>query len=319
MNVPRLGLLLLFLALSGLNAAEPQGDGGTPRPPPIPQAASPVDLFRKLLAMSSSEREQALAGRPEPQRTRLQERLAEYEALSPEQREHRRRVTELFWYLEPLMRLSPGQRGERLAQVPEHWRAVIEGRLAAWDELPAADREALLQHQRAIQHFVRLWEQSMPPLPGERIVPAPPAGLELEAELTRLQSLPMEKRQRMHAHWQQFFELPEAQQQRTLHALTESQRREMEVVLREFARLPAGQRRLCVEAFTRFATMPASERQLFLRSAEQWGAFTPAERDAWRRIVTRLPPLPPGFETPRRPLSSVVPPGPRPLLSATDP
>jgi len=72
----------------------------------------------------------------------------------------------------------------------------------------------------------------------------------------------------------------------------------MEISLRAFAQLPAGQRRQCVASFSKFATMTADDRTQFLRNAERWEEMAPQERLLWRQLVRSLPvqpPLPPGF------------------------
>src|ERR1019366_7847670 len=72
-------------------------------PPPLPPAQSPISFFRDLLAMNGAERKQALTNRsPEGQKLIL-DKVREYESLPPDERELRLRVTELRWYLVPLM------------------------------------------------------------------------------------------------------------------------------------------------------------------------------------------------------------------------
>src|SRR5260221_2053567 len=73
----------------------------TPPPPTAPR--SPVDLFRSVLIMSPLERREFLGQRtPEAQKLILA-KIREYEGLTPELRDLRLRVTELRWYLLPLL------------------------------------------------------------------------------------------------------------------------------------------------------------------------------------------------------------------------
>ena len=65
---------------------------------------SPVDFFRKLLAMAPEEREAFLTNRPPEIRQRILAKVDEYEALDPDQRELRLRATELRWYMMQLLR-----------------------------------------------------------------------------------------------------------------------------------------------------------------------------------------------------------------------
>jgi hypothetical protein len=56
-------------------------------------ARSPVDVFRDLLAMAPADREKFLSTRSPDTRKRIQAKLEEYLALSPEERRLRLRVT----------------------------------------------------------------------------------------------------------------------------------------------------------------------------------------------------------------------------------
>jgi len=84
--------------------------------PPLPK---PVSYFRELLALNPDKLDQALASIAEPARKRLQAKLQEYAALTPDERDARLRATELRWYLAPLMRTPPTNRIAQLALVPE--------------------------------------------------------------------------------------------------------------------------------------------------------------------------------------------------------
>src|SRR5580658_10502575 len=57
--------------------------------PPYPPGYSPVDLFRQLLAMSPDDRDNYLAKRPPAIRQRLLDKIQEYLALDPTERELR--------------------------------------------------------------------------------------------------------------------------------------------------------------------------------------------------------------------------------------
>jgi len=52
-----------------------------------PLMKSPVELFRKLLAMKPVEREKFLADRPADKRAGLLDKIQEYEAMKPEERD----------------------------------------------------------------------------------------------------------------------------------------------------------------------------------------------------------------------------------------
>jgi hypothetical protein len=65
--------------------------------PPVPKLRSPVDSFRALLVMPTAERRQFLASRNTNVQERLAQKIREYQALTPEQRELRLKATELRW------------------------------------------------------------------------------------------------------------------------------------------------------------------------------------------------------------------------------
>src|SRR6185436_5663093 len=102
--------------------------------PPLPRPQ--VTYFRELLSLNPNELDRALASIAEPARKRLQAKLQEYAALSPDERDARLRATELRWYLAPLMRTPPTNRIAQLALVPEDYRTLVEERLKLWDLLP---------------------------------------------------------------------------------------------------------------------------------------------------------------------------------------
>jgi hypothetical protein len=285
-------LLPLCVALHA--AAASFAFGAVPSTPPLPPLpVSPVATFRELLAMAPAEREAALAARNEKQRAALQGRLSEYDALPEAQREARLRATDLYWHLNQLLRRAPGERVELLKSAPATLRPVLIQRLGLWDQLPAADREALLQHERTIRYFARLRETPMPPLPGSSVAPAPSVPLRIQAELARLQELSPAERQRLQGQWKQLFESPAPQAPRALQGMSREERTEMIEALRQFRELSPTQRQLCIDAFARLASMPPREQAEFLQSAERWEALPQEERAAWRRLITKLPPLPP--------------------------
>src|SRR4051812_7887549 len=107
------GRRLVFACLFGLlpaalvSGATAEARRGTNTPaamlPPAPTRSSPVDYFRELLAMSSTERKAALTNRPAENQKAILAKVREYESMKPDQREWKLKATELRWYLAPLM------------------------------------------------------------------------------------------------------------------------------------------------------------------------------------------------------------------------
>jgi hypothetical protein len=248
-----------------LRAQLPAPATSATNPPP-----SPVAAFRELLLMTPAEQEAALAARPPEIRRRLQHKIVEYLALSPEERELRLQATELRWHLLPLLHLRPEERDAALANVPEHLRALVESRLRQWDELPLPMQRLLLTNQPAAGFF--LWG-GRPAGRGGRQAGADPSGLS--------------------QRFNRLFDLTPDEKERALRTLSEAERRQMERTLREFEQLPPEKRVRCVDAFAQFAALPQSEREEFLRNAERWTQMSPSEREAWRKLVSLAPVLPP--------------------------
>ena len=256
--------------------------------PPLPtfQTPSPVNYFRELLAMTAGERARALTNRSPEMRSRILEKVREYELFPPDERELRLRATELRWYLTPLFRVAPAERTARLAQVPEDLREIIKSRLAQWDLLPPPVQREFFENDHALHYFAHI-------------------------EITNATSSDPE-RQKISRQFDQFFEFTPDERRQTLGTLSESERAQMQKTLQSFEQMPVQQRRQCVKNFEKFSSMAPAERAEFLKNAERWSKMTPAERQSWRDLVAHVPewpPLPPGAVPPNL-LPPMVPPAP---------
>jgi hypothetical protein len=290
--ISRILFICWLLALSTSEAAQP-GELGLPPTP------SPIEHFRRLLSVSGTEREAVLAEWPEGKRQVLRRKCAEYDKLPSQERERRLKMMELRWYMQPLMNLPPAERN--FLQIPSEFREVIEERLHQWDALPSNLREQLLENEFALQYFARL-KQARPEQRGIIIQQFNETQRErLKSRLTDWNKLSPRERRRSYEQFNRFFELPREEQQKTLMALSEGERKEMQRTLEAFAKLPKEQREACVNSFQRFTSMNSEERREFLQNAARWQAMSPQERKQWRLLVNNLPPLP---ESPARPGNS---------------
>jgi hypothetical protein len=247
----------------------------------VPALSSPVDFFRQLLALPPEAQEKALAARPPAARERIAAKLAEYQALDPDERELRLRATELHWWLMPMLRAPAAERAARLAQVPANLRELVESRLMQWSILPPPLQDEILSNETALHYFSLVETASRP---------AATAG-----------------QQRIAREFNQFFELTPEEKEQALNTLSEAERAQMQETLKSFEKLPPQQRLLCVRNYAKFAGMGAAERAKFLRNAESWSKMSPSERQAWRDLVQTVPiwpPMPPGLDPP-----NPVPPG----------
>lgn len=236
-----------------------------------PQTPSPVAFFRNLLAMSPKERAEFLTNRPPEMRARIVAKIHEYQILNPDERELRLSATELRWYLTPLLSLAPTNRAERVAQVPENLRPLVQDRLQQWDILPPPLQREFLENDRALHYFARL----VPP------------GTVTTNDLSDAQ------RQKIAAQFNEFFELTPGEKEKTLKTLSAAEQAQMEKTLQSFEHLPPPQRLVCLRNYAKFAGMSVTERAEFLKNAEHWSQMSPAERQTWRDLVAHVPEWPP--------------------------
>jgi hypothetical protein len=273
------------------------------QPPPIstnssasqkkraPTMSSPVDYFRRLLAMSPEAQENALTNHPPEARARILAKLSEYEALDPDERELRLRATELRWWLMPMLRAPATDRAARLAQVPANLRELVEARLEQWSILPPQLQEEFLENEKTL-HYFALVETTNPPAATAQ-------------------------QQKIASQFSRFFELTPEEKESTLNTLSEAERAQMQETLQSFEKLPPHQRLICVRNYAKFASMSEAERAEFLKNAESWSKMSPKERQSWRDLVQTVPiwpPLPPGLD-PRDAVSPAEPPMPTPNVA----
>jgi hypothetical protein len=140
----------------------------------------------------------------------------------------------------------------------------------------------------------------------------------VEPQAHWLGGLPENRRLRIQQNFTRIFEITDAEKAReTLQPLPLSpdDRVTMERTLEQYRKLPAVQRTQCVQGFGKFTELTPEERRQFLVNAEEWKKMTPADREKWRKLVTGMPPLPPGFGRPQlppmpgtlKPRSTVIP------------
>lgn len=287
--------LLIFCAAGQLAIVCPAlGEGTNASPvqetvPPYPPGYSPVDLFRQLLAMTPEERDSYLAKRPTEVRQRILDKIQEYLALDPDERELRLRATELRWYLLPLMRDPPTRRDADLAQVPDRIRDLVKSRLIQWEILPPELQQEFLENEHAA-HYLSGSTNSASDEGGSANTPS-------GEELAEWKGLSGKQRNIIATQFNEFFELTPDEKQETLNTLSDAERAQMEKTLQSYADLSTDQRLECIRAFNEFADMTPQDRVEFLKNAERWSQMTPKERQAWRDLVEDVPtwpPLPPG-------------------------
>lgn len=286
--------------------------------PQLPPVKSPVDTFRELLNLSGAERVQRLTNYSAVARERLLEKLRDYQALNPDERELRLRATELRWWLLPMMRQPATSRVTSLSLMPAHLHQLIEERLQVWDLLPPLLQQELLDNEDVAQLFIRL--QGLTPVQRESILKdlSPERRRLLEKGLERWTAMSAHERRQTCERFDRYFELSQREREKVLSTLTDSERQQMEETLRSFEQLSREKRIVCVRSFAKFASMGIAERQQFLKNAERWEKMSLAERQAWRDLVSRVPdfpPLPPGFGETPPPVPPALPNSPQPPVT----
>jgi predicted secreted protein len=275
--------------------------------PPAPPPRWPIGFFRELLAMSATERKQALTNHPPAAQTVILAKVREYESLPADERELRLRVTELQSYLRPLMSARDTNRAVQLARIPEADRKLVEDRLREWDKLTPEAQKDLMEHEATLLYLAQIEGRSEE---QRRLILTniPPGRRELlERGIAQWEAMSEEQRRKVLGRFNRFFELSEPEKEKALKTLSEAERRQIEKTLRAFDRLRPDQRSECMRSFAKFASLSVAERQEFLKNAERWEQMSPNERQAWRELVRKMPPPLPPRRAPKPPQPPSVP------------
>lgn len=276
--------LLLTLSLILCCVAATQAQTNPPvsltasTPPPFPP--TPVDTFRKVLAMSQPEREKFLATLKPENREIVKFKLDEYQGMPAEQREQRLRALQARVRVRQLIKLPATNRAERLAALQPADRQVIEERLAKWDRLPVELQKEVLTNEIAIRYMAgapdHMFNPAMPPFPVDA---------RIAQQLKHWGSLSKADRTEILNNFQYFMEdLSDKDRAKALAAHPGIKS------LAPIAGLPKEQRDRYIAGFKRFAALTPAERQKFLINAAHWEKMTPEQRQAWRVLAKKLGP-----------------------------
>jgi hypothetical protein len=273
------------LALAIFPAAKAPGQGPAADAPQRVTPASvvqrsPVEAFRRLLAMPAAERDAYLTNYPAATRERIQAKVDEYRILPPPFGEMRLAMTELCWYLMPLLRSSSTNRAAQVAVIPEPYRDLVTARLTVWDITPPMIKEQVLEYQAQLQQFVG------PGVMDPQMVNARVAGPKLQNWL----ALPEADRRQTLAYFTNFLALNDDEKDQVLAALPSPERQQTEKVVEPMKNWSKPEVATYVSAFQKFSSMSPAERDQFMQSAQRWERMTEAEREAWRRLVRQTSP-----------------------------
>jgi len=292
--------LLCVLCLSGQQAmAQGTSQPGSNSPPPEPAPVkSPVAAFRELLYMDPAERTKALADRPEETRKRILAKIREYKSLKPDECDLRLKVTELGYYLRPLMRTPATNRAAQIALIPKDYRELVQVRLVKWDRLAPAAQQKLLQNEAAIRALTEVTNGvSTNAIRSAMLI----------TTISNWNHLPLKERQELTNNFGYFFQLKPAERQKAARILSKEEQAQIDVTLQKFGKLTSDQRAQCIQSFEKLAAMSATDRRQFFKNAERWEMMTPKEREDWRNLVETAPLLPPLNAPPPLPQSVSTP------------
>jgi hypothetical protein len=218
-----------------------------------------VDSFRELLTMKPAEREQYFTNRPPQVREQLEQKIHEYEAMTPDVREARLRATQLHWYLSRFIPVPASNATFQLSAVPDGYRAFVSNRLSQFQLLPPALRQDVLAHPTTAGYFLGRAATNAAGAP-----PPPPA---LPAPLATIGKLTAEQREKLFSNFARFFDLPAEQKQVVLARLAPADRSRVQAVLAAIERLPADQRVRGLQSISLLFTMTDDQQRELLRSA----------------------------------------------------
>ncbi len=272
--------------------------------PPLPPVFKPpVEFFRDLLSMGTAERNAALTNHTPEDRKLILAKVREYKAMKPDQRELRLQATELSWYLLRLMRTSETNRVAVIKSAPENCRKLLEYRMQIWDSFTPEIRKDFLDNRAAVKAFLELAAGALPHNTFANLTPERRQALEKSVQ--QIQGMPENQRQKLLNRFNQFFDLTPQEKERALTTISEQERQLMEKTLHSYGQLTPVQRAKCIRSFEKFAGLTAEERNQFLKNAERWKLMTPDQRQAWREVVSQVPLIPSGRDTPPIPKAPV--------------
>ena len=264
---------------------------------------SPFAIFKKIVSLPESERVAAvnkLKISSERHRKIVQVKVSEYAAMSEAERNRKLDALDFRWHLMPLMKATKADRVNRLASIPERFRTDIEQRLIGWNQLDSGIRADLLKNESFFRYLSSFGHGRQSRVALTNHMEKMPTRLReaLEGRLKNWREKPKQDRRRMTHQFQQFFDMPVAEQERTLRLLSSRERIRMEASLAQFKVMSRTQRELAIKSFDKLASKSQSDRAIFFRNTERWKEMNEGERKKWRTLVTQmppLPPLPPGF------------------------
>jgi len=274
-------------------------------------ADSPFAKFKRILDLPEAKRESAVESlnvSSEKYRTIISAKIQEYEVMPHNERNHKLDALDFRWHLMPLLKMEPAKRAAKLTAVPDRFREEILRRLNSWDNLDIQARENLIKNESFFRYMSSFGRGRESRTAMTNHIEKMPSKLRenVEKRIAEWRGKPKSDRRKMTRQFHRFFDLQPLDQEKALSHLSNRERVKMEASLIRFKSMTIEQREIVLKSFDRLADMSQIERTAFFRNSQRWNEMSNAERKQWRTLVTKMPPLPPGFE---KGTSPPLPPG----------
>jgi hypothetical protein len=204
------------------------------------------------------------------------------------------KVTELGYYLRPLLRTAATNRAAQIALVPQGFRELVQVRLVKWDQLAPAAQQKLLQNEATIRAITEVTNRvSTNAIPIRNFM--------LQNTISNWNRLSDKDQKELSENFDYFFQLKPTERQKAIRILSGGEQAQIVVTLQKFGKLTPDQRAQCIQSFEKLAAMSPAERQQFFKNTQRWEMMTPKEREDWRMLVETAPMLPPAISFPPLP------------------
>ena len=272
---------------------------------------SPFAKFKQIFDLPEAKRQVAvnnLSISSEKYREIISSKIKEYGVMPEHERNRKLDALDFRWHLLPLLKLEPVKRADRLESVPERFREEIQRRLVGWDKLEIQDRQNLIKNESFFRYMSSFGRGRESRVALTNHIEKMPFKLResVEQKISQWRDKPKVDRRKMTRQFNRFFDLRPIDQEKALSHLSNRERAKMESSLVRFKSMTAAQREIVLKSFDSLASMSQGERTAFFRNSQRWNEMSNVERKQWRTLVTKMPPLPPGFE---KKVSPPLPPG----------
>ena len=243
--------------------------------------------------MTPADREQALAKKKPAARKVIEERLKEFDALSPDQRRARLRLMQLQEQLLPLLQAPASNRGQLLVFVSKEDQPLIEQRLRSWDKFSPEVQRLVLENEMVMRYFLTGQATTIAGLTTNASKLPPAAGTNMLAQIKKWRELTPDQQRQAYDAFNDLFGLPEKERDKVVGSLqsqTPVDHATVENFVKEFQKLPPAEREKRMLAFQKFSSMTAEQRARFLENAGRWQAMSEADREAFRTMLKDIPP-----------------------------